>query len=135
MVLIFLFSQQDGENSSKTSGLFLELMAWLNIDRAIIEAYNLKFYVRKLAHMTEYFILYLLLFRLCKHYFSWPQALWITWLLTVGYAGTDEFHQTFIEGRTGTIVDVGIDGLGAALALLLTWIRGRFGGSTIAKKT
>jgi VanZ family protein len=41
------------------------------------------------------------------------------WLLTVLYACTDEFHQFFVPGRHSTIVDVGIDALGAAIALVV----------------
>src|ERR671931_692280 len=49
-------------------------------------------------------------------------------LIAVGiafaYACTDEFHQTFVHGRTGTPVDVGIDSIGMAIALALISARG-----------
>lgn len=125
MGLIFVMSHQDGTTSSKTSEWVLSLLRWLNIDYETLKGYNLRFYVRKLAHMTEYFILYLLSYRLLRQYYAPSQALWWSLLLTIGYAGTDEFHQTFIPGRVGTIVDVGIDSMGAGLALLLTFLLGR----------
>lgn len=34
------------------------------------------------------------------------------------YSATDEYHQTFVENRTGTPMDVGIDVVGIALACL-----------------
>jgi VanZ family protein len=40
-------------------------------------------------------------------------------VLSLAYAVSDEYHQTFVEGRTGTWEDVVIDGLGIATALLL----------------
>jgi len=39
------------------------------------------------------------------------------WLLTVLYACTDEFHQLFVAGRHASLVDIGIDALGAVIAL------------------
>jgi VanZ family protein len=39
--------------------------------------------------------------------------------ISFAYACTDEFHQTFVSGRTGTPVDVGVDAVGMALAVLL----------------
>jgi len=44
------------------------------------------------------------------------------WLLTVLYACTDEFHQLFVAGRHSSLVDIGIDALGAAVALAILWI-------------
>jgi len=39
------------------------------------------------------------------------------WLLAVLYACTDEFHQLFVAGCHASLLDVGIDALGAAIAL------------------
>jgi VanZ family protein len=43
--------------------------------------------------------------------------------IALAYACTDEFHQTFVDGRTGTAVDVGIDAVGMAIAALLITLR------------
>jgi VanZ family protein len=43
----------------------------------------------------------------------------LAWLMAVFYAMTDEFHQSFVPGRGSTIIDVGIDSVGAGLGLLL----------------
>jgi VanZ family protein len=66
--------------------------------------------LRKGAHMTEYAILALLLVRATGSY---------VWALvfTVSYAATDEFHQTFVRGRHGSPIDVGIDAVGALIGL------------------
>ncbi len=39
--------------------------------------------------------------------------------LSLAYAIGDEFHQTFVDGRTGTADDVVVDSLGIATAVLL----------------
>jgi VanZ family protein len=74
--------------------------------------------LRKLAHMTEYAVLALLLVR------ATGSAAW-AFVLTVGYACTDEFHQTFVRGRHGSPVDVGIDAVGALIGLSLLRLRRR----------
>ena len=68
--------------------------------------------LRKGAHMTEYAILSVLLVRATGSY---------VWAFTVAvaYAGSDEFHQTFVRGRHGSPVDVGIDAVGALIGLTL----------------
>jgi hypothetical protein len=52
-----------------------------------------------------------------------PHARWLAWLLAIGYGMTDELHQAFVPGRNAWIVDVGIDALGALIALMLTRLR------------
>ena len=41
------------------------------------------------------------------------------------YACTDEFHQTFVDGRNGTPVDVCIDAIGMAIARAIALIYAR----------
>lgn len=42
---------------------------------------------------------------------------WLPWILAVGYALSDELHQRFVPGRNGSLLDVGIDSIGAGLGL------------------
>ena len=46
-------------------------------------------------------------------------------LIAIGYAITDELHQTTVEGRHGSPVDVLIDSAGVALAMLAVHLHGR----------
>jgi VanZ family protein len=71
--------------------------------------------LRKLAHLSEYALLGLLLARAVRR----P---WAALALAAGYAATDEVHQTFVEGRHGAPLDVAIDTLGA-LAGIVLWTR------------
>ncbi len=88
--------------------------------------------IRKCAHLTEYAVLALLVWR------AWRKPLWHDtrpWLwseagvalwATVLYAATDEFHQTFIPSREGCVRDVLIDSTGAVVGLIALWILGRW---------
>jgi len=91
--------------------------------------------VRKAGHVTEYAVLALLLLRALAPVVSsgacdrGPSrvALARAWLLATVYAGTDEFHQSFVSTRDGSVRDVFIDSMGAALALVCValWFRDR----------
>jgi VanZ family protein len=74
---------------------------------------------RKGVHATEYGLLVLLWWRALRHVAPgrWPIVLAVG--IALGYAGTDEFHQTFVHGRHGTPVDVLIDSAGMAVVALL----------------
>lgn len=73
--------------------------------------------LRKLAHASAYAALTLL----------WLRALGplttkaLLWAVTIAFlfAISDEYHQTFVTGRHGSPIDVGIDSIGIAVAVLL----------------
>jgi VanZ family protein len=44
---------------------------------------------------------------------------WLALLITILYAFSDEYHQTFVPGRHGQLQDVAIDMTGALLAMSL----------------
>ncbi len=81
---------------------------------------NFDFSVKKLGHMLGYALLaqaYLYGLRAQFHNRS-RLFLLLAWLLTIAYAFTDEFHQSFTPGRNSTIIDVGIDSIGSVVGLL-----------------
>ena len=72
------------------------------------------FTLKKLAHVTVYAILTVLLFRALRlHITHKGRALLMAALVAILYAVSDEWHQTFVPGREGTLRDVGIDAIGA----------------------
>jgi VanZ family protein len=73
--------------------------------------------LRKLAHVTEYAVLTTLWWRALRG-LGMRMPLALAMAISLGYAATDEFHQTFVDGRTGTPVDVLIDSVGIAIAAL-----------------
>jgi VanZ family protein len=76
---------------------------------------------RKIAHVVEYAVLCLLLFRALRR--TWAQWSWhrvgvSSGVLSIAYAISDEFHQSFVPGRSASVLDVLIDAVGMALALI-----------------
>ena len=122
MSLIFYVSHQDSNNTGQNGDIFMFFFNLLNLDPERMVELKVPFYIRKLAHVVEYFILFLLTQRLTAQYIKLPKGLWLALGITVFYAMSDEFHQTFIPGREGKWSDVGIDSFGAILALGITYI-------------
>jgi VanZ family protein len=74
--------------------------------------------LRKIAHAAEFAILAALLVRALRRT-GWAIA------LGIAYAISDEIHQSFVEGRQGTVLDVGIDSVGVVVGALLAARRWR----------
>jgi VanZ family protein len=75
--------------------------------------------VKKLAHLVEYGILALACFLALAgslKRWSFPAAR-TAWILSFLYAVSDEVHQYFIPTRSARVFDVGVDCIGAFLAL------------------
>lgn len=68
------------------------------------------FIFKKTCHVTEYAVLFWLVWRARKSFR-------LSLVITLFYALSDEWHQTFIIGREGTLRDVGFDSLG----MLFSW--------------
>jgi len=76
---------------------------------------------RKLVHASEYALLCFLWWRALRTVMDRLRALVPALVIAVGYAATDEVHQRFVSGRHSTWIDVLIDSMGAALAVLLLY--------------
>jgi VanZ family protein len=101
MVVIFLFSAQPSSN--------LPDFDWL--DRL----------VKKGGHMIGYALVALSYWRGLGYR---REKRWLAWILALAYAASDEFHQSFVPGRSPSIVDILIfDNLGALVSL---WIAGKY---------
>lgn len=129
--VIFSASGDSGSNEH-TSRFLGPLFHWLLPTLSPAAVADMVFAVRKAAHVTEYALLGLLIWRACRQpvrndprAWSWRQARLAGWL-TVLYAGTDEFHQLFVPSREARVQDVAIDACGAAAGLLLLWAVGRW---------
>lgn len=84
----------------------------------VADEYVWNFLFFKLLHVIEYGILFALILR--ANLFSFPrrmrnQLFWLSFVMTIAFAASDEIHQTFVPTREGKIRDVIIDGLGATL--------------------
>ena len=131
LFLIFGFSSQDGAESGSLSlkiSLFLVelaspfLPATMSEEALLDRAEFIHIFVRKAAHMTEYFLLavslQLPLTAWLRHRLSPRVRIVVGFASTVFFAALDEFHQTFVPGRSGNFTDVCIDSAGALIASL-----------------
>lgn len=111
----------------------LLLLAWMAViywfsdqpnSNQVTENYfgDFNFSVRKLAHFSEYAVLFLLA--------NWTLAAvrieriranrrWLALAIAVAYALLDEWHQAYVPGRSAALGDVLIDASGAALSWLI----------------
>ncbi|MBU0951208.1 MAG: VanZ family protein [Elusimicrobia bacterium] len=106
----------------KLISLWLPVLFWCwliyflsSIPNLRIEALGFwDFIFRKFAHIGEYAILVLFLFRAFRgRLYFWPG------FLSFVYASTDELHQLFVPTRGPSLVDMLIDTSGAAIMLIV----------------
>ena len=117
--------------SSQHTGSFLSTFLAFILGHPVSEAsvHPMHVAIRKCAHLFEYGVLSALAFRAIRAEregfdLSWAVAAMI---LTVAIAAGDEWHQTFVPGRTGTPWDVLLDGVGGLVAqgVVVLWNRRR----------
>jgi VanZ family protein len=115
-------------SASNTSRIIRPLLLWLFPDISEASLASVHLLIRKAAHFSEYAVLALLAaraFRTSRR--GQLRRLW--WLaacaLVVCVALVDEYHQSFLPSRTGTIYDSLLDTAGgaAALACAALWLR------------
>lgn len=141
MYMIYNFSAQPAELSSqlsfRVSCKLVEAADYIldtNLEQWEIEdwATRIHFITRKLAHMTEYFLLAVAVsFPL---YVYGVRGIWLmllAGLICVGFACGDEYHQSFIDGRSPSKKDVAIDSFGVFVGIILVRIVGWTGRKTI----
>lgn len=118
LALIYYFSSQNGTVSGGLSSRILIYIANIlkitNVDSFVS---NFSFLIRKLAHFSEYFILFILTYVCFKEY-KINNLLLISLLFCLLAASFDEIHQLFIEGRSGQVRDVLIDFFGSLTSSL-----------------
>ncbi len=120
MVIIFLLSTKSG-SSEVTGGVIEHLIGNISFISNNIELVNI--IIRKLAHVTEYFILTIIVINLVKLYFNdYKKIVLISVLCSLVYAASDEIHQYFVPGRTSLFGDVLIDFIGIGLAAIMYMI-------------
>jgi VanZ family protein len=120
----FIFWMSTGLFSAHNTYLFFEpILRFFAPSISPKEIIAVHLFLRKLAHVTEYFISGLLLFRAFKNG-SDERREWL-WALSsliviVVIAGGDEFHQSFVITRTPSLIDIGIDVTGGFFAQCLS---------------
>lgn len=132
IIFIFKLSSENGTDSSLRSSALLETIELL-FGRGVFN----DLLIRKIAHITEFAILTFLSFMAVRYtnrisvagsYAESPVkiiksdnemyiviSLWLSLLTAV----VDEYHQLFVDGRDGSIVDVLIDCIGIVIVLVI----------------
>lgn len=111
-------------SSEHTSLIIIPLLRWL-FPHAGPETLDLMHaIIRKFAHLTEYFILSVLLLRGLRGKDRGWQLRWAIWtvMIAAGYASFDEFHQVFVPGRHASPWDALLDTTGAIVAQVVLWL-------------
>ena len=141
MYMIYSFSAQPGEVSSemsyKVSYKLVQTADYVfdggHEDWQLSQwAGKINFITRKLAHMTEYFLLAIAVsFPLYVYGLHGFLLMLTAGIICVGFACGDEYHQSFISGRSPAVKDVCIDSFGVFWGIILVRIIGWTGRKTI----
>lgn len=121
MGLIFSFSSDTGDVSTKKSDSFIINVVEKFYGRKLSNSERKKWIeklviiTRKGAHLGVYFILGILIFNFVVE-FSCKKTL-ISVIISFIYACSDEFHQLFVNGRSGMVSDVILDTIGSCLGI------------------
>jgi VanZ family protein len=116
-IVVSLFSTS-AFTSDSTGRVIIPILHWLMPRAATATLLEIHHVIRKCGHFAEYFILSLLVLRGIR---AGRRDARIGWALAAiaivaCYASLDEFHQSFVPGRTPAIADVLLDTVGAICA-------------------
>ncbi len=125
MFIIFSFSGDTGETSGGlTEEIIVKVTTTLtDIKEGTKEMQDVidkwMFPTRKAAHYFVYFVLAFLIMNTLFIMGVKKHTLIITGIICILYAMGDEYHQTFVSGRTGQISDVLLDSSAALISAFL----------------
>jgi VanZ family protein len=121
--VIWLFSTQ-AFTAEATAGFLLPLLRKLFPQTSLETLLFLHFLIRKSGHFVEYFIFGLLVLRAIRgQRHGWALRWGLAALvIAAAYAALDEFHQSFVPGRTASPWDSLLDTTGALAAQSLAWL-------------
>lgn len=126
MAFIFLMSADSG-SANHSSFIIGPVILWANPSASPEQFEIVHLLFRKICHFSEYAVLGVLILRALRSS-GWRvtqldpavSLRLVALCLASAYAASDEFHQTFIPGRSPSVFDVLIDTAGAAFGLIVT---------------
>jgi VanZ family protein len=124
MGFMFFMSGNTGsaENTSPlVHNLIRKFFPWLASQMTPAWLDRVDFDLRKTAHVSEYAILTVLAFRAVTRGTKKFSSGFVVWpfVIGVGWAISDEYHQSFVPSRWGAASDVFFDTVGVVVGLLL----------------
>ena len=122
LVVIFVGST-NVMSAEHTSRYIVPFLLWLKPGMSPHAIWVVLVFMRKCAHVIEYAILALLLWRALRSLPALSMKMSVSFgaalLGCTVFAATDEFHQSFVRSRTPSVHDVLLDVAGALLGLLI----------------
>jgi VanZ family protein len=137
-ICLIAFESTDFFSSQNTGGVLYTILTRLFGQINLYDFLVFHHYLRKTGHVVGYGMLSLLLLRgwratLGPVHTLLLRAALLSWLGTATVAALDEWHQSYIPSRTGTIWDVALDSVAGVAFLLIAYLRLR--RSAIAEQT
>ncbi len=132
--VIFYFSS-DQFSADHTSRIVSPLLHWLAPSISLEVEQSIHFTVRKLGHLTEYFLFAALLMRALRDLGDgkWDHRAAISSLVVIFlFACSDEFHQSFVPSRSASFGDSLLDSIGGFCGVIWSYWRHR---GTISNET
>ncbi len=121
---VIFVGSTDLMSAEHTSRFIVPILLWLKPGMAPETIQSILFAVRKWAHMAEYAILALLLWRALRSGSALRAKISMLFgavlLGCAVVAASDEFHQSFVKSRTPAVRDVLLDIAGALFGLLIS---------------
>ena len=111
------------DSSDTFLGRWLPVFLWASVIFAlssiqqitVAEFFIWDFAAKKVAHLTEYAVLYALFLRATEK--NWV----LSFVMTMVYAASDEIHQSYVPGRTAAVYDLAFDFSGASISAYIIW--------------
>jgi VanZ family protein len=120
---VIFVGSTDLMSAEHTSRFLVPILRWLKPDMAPETIRSVHIVMRKCAHVAEYAILALLLWRALRSGSAVRAKMsMLVAAVLLGcavFAASDEFHQSFVKSRTPSIRDVLLDIVGALVGLLI----------------
>jgi len=122
--VLISYASTDAFSSSHSSLIIIPALHWLFPSASAATLERIHFFIRKSAHVSEYFVFSLLLTRGVRGKDHGWKLRWAIWALLIAacYSGLDEYHQSFVPSRTASPWDSLLDTTGAAVAQVVLWI-------------
>ena len=130
MLTVYMFSNENGNESQNTSRsvtkTIVKIITYnqnLTEEQELTLIENTDYVVRKLAHFSIYLLGGILIYNYINTFnLKGNKKIIISVIIGVLYATFDEFHQYFVAGRSGRIIDVFIDSSGVITGITLIYL-------------